>query len=204
VIQRFADTAVAENSIRGVQFKELKTFPDDRGFFRELIRYNDPFFEGPAAETSAEEHSRCFAQWSHSKMARNTVKAWHFHHQQIDWWYMPIGLIHVALYDLRSESPTYKKKIEFKLGESELDSQALSAIVKIPQGVLHGCKVLSDFAHLFYITSRTYNPQDEGRYPFDSPVVPHSWGESETLIVAANDRREFIPPHPRVAFADAR
>lgn len=175
-----------ETCIDGVVVKNLRTFKDDRGFFREVIRDTDEFFRGG------------FAQWSHSKMARNTVKAWHFHHRQTDWWYVGIGVIATVLYDNREESPTYRKKMEFKLGESELDSEAAEAVVRIPPGVLHGCKVLSDIAHLFYITSEVYNPEDEGRFPFNSSEVPHRWGENESeLIVADNDRRVFIPPHPR-------
>ncbi|MFN8391887.1 MAG: dTDP-4-dehydrorhamnose 3,5-epimerase family protein [Bdellovibrionota bacterium] len=192
MIQKFSDTTLSEHAISGVVFKELKTFPDDRGFFREVIRHNDPFFEGSG------DDERCFAQWSHSKMAQNTVKAWHFHHRQIDWWYVPIGLVHVVLFDHREESSTCGKKIEFLLGDSSADPRVLTSVVKIPQGVLHGCKVLSDTAHLFYVTSRTYDPQDEGRYPFDSKIVPHVWGDPAELIVAANDRREHIPSYERV------
>lgn len=179
-----ADPAFPKNTILGVVLKELKTHPDDRGFFRELIRQTDPFFaEG-------------FAQWSHSKMAKNTVKAWHYHHSQVDWWYVPFGLIQAVLYDAREESPTYRMKMEFYLGDSDIS--ALSTVIKIPQGVLHGCKVLTETAHLFYITSMTYNPDDEGRHPFDSDIVPHSWGNSADLIVSANDRKTFVPKAKRV------
>lgn len=185
------DSAFPKNTISGVVLKELKTHPDDRGFFRELIRHTDPFF------------SEGFAQWSHSKMAKNTVKAWHYHHLQVDWWYVPFGLVQVALYDAREESPTYRMKMEFYLGESDSSvktpAPVLSTVIKIPQGVLHGCKVLTESAHLFYITSMTYNPDDEGRYPFDSDIVPHCWGNSDDLIVAANDRKTFVPKAKRVA-----
>ena len=194
IIKNFQDTALPENVVPGVAFKELKTFPDQRGFFREIVRFNDPFFEGDGSE-------KCFKQWSHSKMSQNTVKAWHFHHLQIDWWYIPIGLVSVCLYDLREESPTYKRKLEFLFGESELSPDVLTAVVRIPQGVLHGCKALSDTAHLFYITSETYNPDDEGRYPYNSDVVPHSWGKDEELITAPNDRRVFLPKNPRRVLA---
>jgi dTDP-4-dehydrorhamnose 3,5-epimerase len=55
-------------NIDGIQFKELSTLPDQRGFFREIIRVNDdPFFkEG-------------FGQWSHSMMFDKVIKAWHYH-----------------------------------------------------------------------------------------------------------------------------
>lgn len=132
-------------------------------------------------------------------MGRNTVKAWHYHHLQIDWWYCPIGVIHTVLYDNREESVTFRRKIEFKLGDPSLDPDAVVAVVRIPPGVLHGCKVISEEAHLFYITSQTYNPEDEGRFRFDSPLVPHTWAAgAESLTVAANDRRDFIPKNPRV------
>ena len=84
------------------------------------------------------------------------------------------------------------------MGESELDSEAITAVVKIPTGVLHGLKVLSDFAFLFYITSQIYDPKDEGRIPFNSELVPFSWGDNNSeLIVAANDRKLHIPPYDR-------
>ncbi|OVE80116.1 hypothetical protein BVY02_01280 [bacterium J17] len=187
VIESFEQLNQPENKILGVEVKELKTFDDQRGFFREIIRANEPQFNGE------------FAQWSHSKMAKNTVKAWHFHHKQIDWWYVGLGLIHTVLFDNRKESSTFGKKLEFFMGDSAGADSGLCALVRIPQGVLHGLKVLSDSAHLFYITSCTYDPQDEGRLPFNSDVVGQNWGDESSLIVADNDRKTLIPPYPRQA-----
>ena len=170
--------------LEGVIIKELKTHPDPRGFFREVIRITDPFFQGGF-----------FGQWSHSKMAKDVVKAWHYHHIQTDWWYCPIGKIQTVLYDNRPESSTYKQKMIIEMGDSGEDSSAREVCVKIPPGVLHGCKVLSKQAHLFYITSETYNPQDEGRFPYNSTVVGHDWGDN--ALTVENDRREFCPTAPR-------
>lgn len=181
----------ASSEILGVEFKVLQTHPDQRGFFREVVRSSDAFFgEG-------------FAQWSHSCMQRNTVKAWHFHHRQVDWWYCGIGVLEVALYDARPESDTRGNLLHFYLGQSEELPEAAAAVVKIPQGVLHGCKVLTESAHLFYITSEHYNPADEGRIPFNSEEVPFSWGQELELIVAEKDTKLFIPPHPRLAESSA-
>ena len=174
------------NHINGVVFKDLKSFPDDRGFFREIVRGEDEFFN----------HS--FKQWSHSKMSKNTVKAWHFHHKQIDWWYVGLGVVEAVLFDNREESPTFKQKLVFKLGETEIDDDAKVSVLRIPQGVLHGLKVLTDFAHLFYITSEIYDPQDEGRHPFNSPLVGHDWGDESNLIIAPNDKKTHIPPYARL------
>ena len=75
--------------IDGVELKQLVTHRDERGFFREIARNTDAI----AAED--------WAQVSHSLMHSGVVKAWHVHPKQIDWWYVPVGDLKVALYDTR-------------------------------------------------------------------------------------------------------
>ena len=175
-----------DNEIEGVILKSLKTHKDDRGFFREIVRCSDPFFEGQA-----------FGQWSHSRMIRDVVKAWHYHHVQIDWWYVATGQIQTVLFDNRPESPSFKKKLVFQMGEDDSAGiRAHSVCVKIPPGVLHGLKVLSSEAHLFYITSVTYNPNEEGRFKYDSSFVGHEWGAN--ALTVENDRRDFVPTSTRI------
>ena len=173
------------NSIFGVEIKELKTFPDDRGFFREVIRFNDPIFQGGV-----------FGQWSHSKMAENVVKAWHYHHIQTDWWYISYGAVNTVLFDNREESPTYKAKMEVLMGDPSINKNAKPVCVRIPPGVLHGLKVISEEAHIFYITSETYNANEEGRFPFNSDLVGQDWGTN--VITVENDRRTFVPTSTRI------
>jgi dTDP-4-dehydrorhamnose 3,5-epimerase len=144
--------------IEGVIIRDLVTHVDERGFFREIIRVTDNFFaEG-------------FGQWSHSLMYQGVVKAWHVHRVQIDWWYVGIGALKVALYDTRSESKTFRETMEILMGENQP-----ARVLRIPPGVAHGCKCISGPAHLFYITSKTYNPVDEGRIPYDDPAVGYDW-----------------------------
>ncbi len=147
-----------ENHIEGVEIKRLVTHRDARGFFREIIRVTDDFFgEG-------------FGQWSHSRMFAGVAKAWHIHWKQVDWWYVPIGNVKAVLCDLRPDSPTYKVIQEVYMGDN-YDP----IVLKIPPGVAHGVKVLSGEAHLFYITSRVYDPEDEGRIPHDDPDIGYDW-----------------------------
>lgn len=144
--------------IKDVEIKELVTHSDERGFFREIIRVSDAFFtEG-------------FGQFSHSMMYSGVAKAWHIHKTQIDWWYVPAGNIRVVLHDLRDNSPTKGETQEIYLGENYA-----ARVVKIPAGVAHGCKVLGAVAHLFYITSNTYDPDEEGRIPYDDPAIGYDW-----------------------------
>ena len=133
-------------------------------------------------------------------MERNVVKAWHYHHVQIDWWYVAIGEVETVLFDNRPESPTYKHNMIFRMGDGrDSTSHSAQVCVKIPPGVLHGCKVLSEEAHLFYITSHTYNPNEEGRIPYNSELVGHEWGVD--AIVVENDKRTFVPTSKREPLA---
>lgn len=144
--------------IEGVIVKQLETFTDERGYFREMIRVTDNFF------------SEGFGQWSVSVMHTGIVKAWHVHKKQVDWWYVHKGVLKVALYDTRQNSSTYQELMEFLLGDYQP-----SQVLRIPPGVAHGCKCLNGPADLFYITSQTYNPEDEGRIPYNDPTINYDW-----------------------------
>lgn len=141
--------------IQGVELKKLTTHPDERGFFRELIRQSDEFFSE-------------FGQWSHSLMYAGTAKAWHVHQRQTDYWYC-IGALKVALYDLREGSPTHGRLQELLMGD-----RYEAVCLRIPPGVAHGCRAL-ETTHLLYVTSHVYDPADEGRLPHDDPGIGYDW-----------------------------
>jgi dTDP-4-dehydrorhamnose 3,5-epimerase len=144
--------------INGVIIKELITHSDERGFFREIIRVTDELFtEG-------------FGQWSVSQMYPEVIKAWHIHKKQVDWWYVHGGVVRVALYDTRKDSPSYKKLVELLMGDNQQ-----AQVLRIPSGVAHGCKCISGPANLFYITSKVYDPDDELRIAFDDPEIGFNW-----------------------------
>jgi dTDP-4-dehydrorhamnose 3,5-epimerase len=107
---------------------------------------------------------------SRSLMFPTAVKAWHIHKTQIDWWYCGKGTLKAVLYDKRPDSPTYKTLVEYDLGENGED-----AILKIPAGVAHGCKTMGDTAELYYVTSKTYDPEEEGRIAYDDPEIGYDW-----------------------------
>ena len=141
-------------TIDGVVLKQLVTHADERGFFREVIRESDDFFEH-------------FGQWSHSLMHPGTAKAWHIHRKQTDWWYV-IGTVKVALYDTREGSPTKGALMEFVMGDLH------PSCLKIPPGVAHGCRAL-ERSHLLYMTSSVYDLEDEGRIAHDDPGIGYDW-----------------------------
>lgn len=150
---------MSNKTIEGVVLHPLIRYPDDRGYFEEIIRVSDPFFE------------EGFGQWSHSKMYPGVVKAWHVHKTQIDWWYIASGRLRIALHDLRKDSLTHGVTQEFHLGDD-----LPPAVLKIPFGIAHGCRVISETAvHLFYITSSTYDPAEEGRLDHNDPKIGYDW-----------------------------
>jgi dTDP-4-dehydrorhamnose 3,5-epimerase len=144
--------------IEGVLFKDLKTFPDDRGFFRELIRDSDDF---------AKEEIK---QISHSLVYSGVIKAWHAHKEQTQWNCVLNGLIFVALHDLRIDSPTFQKTITFLSGDNHNNF-----IYKFPKGVAHGYKCINGPMNIIYFTSGLYDVEDEIRIPFDDPSIDFDW-----------------------------
>lgn len=144
--------------INDVEIKKLTRHIDSRGgSFMELLREDDLFFDQ-------------FGQWSESPMVTGTIKAWHMHDVQTDYWRVPVGIVRAVLCDMRRGNTTYLEINEYLLGDSQEP-----IILKIPPRVAHGCKVLQGPAILTYVTSHIYNPTDEIRLPFDDSIIGYDW-----------------------------
>lgn len=144
--------------IDGVVFKDLVTHADERGFFREIVRATDDFF-APG-----------FGQLSHSLVHQGVLKAWHAHRDQSQWNYVVSGLIKVALHDTRESSLTYRQTMEFLAG----DNQPVR-VYFFPPGVAHGYRCLLAPMHIIYMTSGTYDLEDEIRLRHDDPEIGYDW-----------------------------
>ena len=144
--------------IDGVEIKELAAHKDERGFFCEVIRNSDIFFQNN------------FGQLSHSMTHKGVFKAWHMHKKQTDWMYVAIGDIKLALYDTRKDSRTNGDLVEIFMGE-----KSGRKVVKIPPGVAHGYKILNGPMHIVYVTDREYDPADELRISHNDPKIGYDW-----------------------------
>jgi dTDP-4-dehydrorhamnose 3,5-epimerase len=142
----------------GVVIKELKLFRDERGFFSEIIRGSDGFFQDS------------FAQLSYSMSFTGVAKAWHLHKKQTDWMCVLVGNIKLGLFDLRDNSSTYREMMEVLMGET-----LGRKVVKIPPGVAHGYRIINGPMHIIYVTDREYDPSDELRIPHDDPEIGFDW-----------------------------
>ena len=113
-----------------------------------------------------------FGQASMSKSYPGVIKAFHYHKEQDDIWFFPVGHVQVVLHDLREHSPTKGETNVFYLGEDNPE------IVAIPAGVAHGYRVLGNSpAVIVYFTTESYNPQnpDEYRIPWNDSSIGFDW-----------------------------
>jgi len=154
----------APDSIRliaGVQVQALPLYPDDRGYFLEVQRMG----HGLAADFPAGQ-----TQVSAAMNYAGSIKAFHYHLHQTDCWTPVKGLLQVALVDLRLGSETFGRKNTLYVGALRPWQ------ILIPPGVGHGYKVVGrDDSLLVYLTNRFYNPQDEGRIPYNDPSINYDW-----------------------------
>jgi dTDP-4-dehydrorhamnose 3,5-epimerase len=151
----------SKDLIAGVRAHPSAVWPDDRGYFLEVIRMGQGL---------PHDFSKDTTQVSAALSYPGTIKAFHFHRHQTDCWVPVAGMLQVALVDLRKTSPTFGARNTLYLGTLR-PWQLL-----IPPGVAHGYKVIgADPALLVYVTNKFYNPQDEGRIPYNDPQIQYDW-----------------------------
>jgi dTDP-4-dehydrorhamnose 3,5-epimerase len=147
--------------IDGVRAAAVPLWPDDRGYFMEVLRVGQGLAAGFNPATT---------QVSSALSYPGTIKAFHFHLHQTDCWQPVMGMFQVALVDFRAESPTHGARNTLYLG-SLRPWQLI-----IPPGVGHGYKIIgADPAMLVYVTDQFYNPADEGRIAYNDTGINYDW-----------------------------
>lgn len=145
--------------IEGVFFHPLKLNLDDRGFLVEVLR--------------SSHFPEKIAQINYTETYPGVIKAFHWHKNQFDGWFLVKGEIQVVLFDLRyNESKTAGETNVFYMSEKN------PSFLLIPPKVAHGYRVLgNEKAGLLYVVSQEYNPEDpdEERIPFDDPRIGFDW-----------------------------
>ena len=154
-------TTDSKDLIDGVRAQPVSLWPDDRGYFLEVLRMGQGL---------AKEYPKESTQVSAAISYSGTIKAFHFHRYQTDCWVPVGGMLQIALVDLRKASPTYGARNTFYLGALR-PWQLL-----VPPGIAHGYKVIgTEPAVLVYVTNRFYDPSDEGRIPYNDPQIQYDW-----------------------------
>jgi len=123
----------------GVKVYELKKFPDERGFFTELLRRDWKDLLG----------DEWIVQANLSYSYPGIVRAWHRHLRgQVDYFIVLKGAMKICAYDEETKTLDEIVASEHKL-----------QVVRIPGHYWHGTKTLGDEPSLtLYFVTRLYQP----------------------------------------------
>jgi dTDP-4-dehydrorhamnose 3,5-epimerase len=149
--------------INGVKLKKLKVIPDERGRLMEILRRDDDLF-------------KAFGQVYVTTTYPGVVKAWHRHRKQTDNIACVAGMIKVALYDGRENSPTTGETNEFYLGVHN------PGLLQVPAGIYHGWMCVSlEEAVIVNVPTEPYSPEapDEERLDPRDKSIPYDWDRKD-------------------------
>jgi dTDP-4-dehydrorhamnose 3,5-epimerase len=169
----------ASQKIEGVYFVPIKIFEDERGRFMETFRREwFPWINWD------------IIQANRSDSKAGVLRGLHYHHHQIDYWYVPRGLIRVGMVDLRPSSPTYRVTQTLEIGEMN------NIGVFIPVGVAHGFYALTD-ATLMYMVNNYYNGgKDENGVAWNDPEIQMEWGARSPTLSPRDQQNRFLRDIP--------
>ncbi|MEM1986534.1 MAG: dTDP-4-dehydrorhamnose 3,5-epimerase family protein [Nitrososphaeria archaeon] len=163
----------------GIKVSDLKSFPDERGFFCEILRQDWKDVLG----------DEWIVQANLSFSYPGMVRAWHRHLRgQVDYFIVVEGSMKICAYDDKT---------------SELDeivsSERRLQVVRIPGHYWHGTKTIGNKPSLtIYFVTRLYdykNP-DEERRPWNDPtIVPKSINGKFDDPRSNKPWDWFYPPH---------
>jgi dTDP-4-dehydrorhamnose 3,5-epimerase len=148
------------HDLPGVKTYDLSLFPDERGYFSELLRtdWKDLLGEDPILQVNS------------SLTYPGIIRAWHRHIRgQNDNFLVLQGALKICAYDDRNESPGTKGKL-IEIVVSSHKPQ----IVRVPGFYWHGFKNVSNEPSLLvYFVNKLYDPQnpDEERRPWNDPTI---------------------------------
>jgi dTDP-4-dehydrorhamnose 3,5-epimerase len=131
-----------EKRIQGLQVLDRQPRMDDRQVFVEAGRASDIFREFG------------FRQWNFAYTDAGVIKAFHYHLQQEDAFFIISGKARVPLIDLRKDSPT------FGIANTLFAGPPIYRTIRIPMGVAHGYEALTDVI-MSYLVSQEWNKADE-------------------------------------------
>ncbi len=163
--------------IQDVVIVRPKTFPDSRGYFRELTRSN-LFAENGIPDK--------FVQFNNSFSTKGVIRGMHYQlkNPQSKLVSVAYGEIYDVVIDLRKSSSTFGKWVGVKL------SAERGELLYVPKGFAHGFQVLSDCASLVYQCNDYFTPGDEYGVNCFSSTLAIDWVEIPVVI---SDKDKILP-----------
>jgi dTDP-4-dehydrorhamnose 3,5-epimerase len=150
---------VSRERIAGVQTKQLRLVPDERGWLLEILRRDE------------EDLFTRFGQVYVSATYPGVVKAWHYHTLQTDYFACVAGMVKLVLVDTREDSPTKGAVNEFFIGTQN------PTLVTVPNLVYHGWKCISlEPSLVVNIPNEPYNRAEPDEHRLDPHgTLPYDW-----------------------------
>lgn len=139
-------------TIEGVILKDLNVLLDGRGDLIEL--WSRSWVEKEGFEIA----NHCYQ----SGTDHGVIKGWHLHAIHTDQFTVTRGKIQIVLVDIRPDSPTFGHVNSIFMGTEK------ARLLKIPSGILHGWKALSNPEVLVVnFQSHPYDAQDEFKFTWN-------------------------------------
>jgi len=167
-------------NLSDVMLVEAKSFPDDRGYFKEIFKESS-FIEN--------EINTRFVQDNFSHSIKGVLRGLHFQKNpkaQAKLVTVFRGEIFDVAVDVRKDSPTYGKWV------SEILSEQNHKLLFIPEGFAHGYCVLSDEADIFYKVNQEYSPEHDRGFIWNDPEVAIKWPMDNPLISNKDLKLPFL------------
>lgn len=153
---------IEPTAIPEVRIVRPRVFPDDRGWFLEVLRA-DAFAERglPTA----------FAQVNQSRSARGVIRGLHFQWDPPQGKLMRVvtGRAFLVAADIRPGSPTLGRYVAIEASADE------PVLVWAPASFARGFAALSDVTEIEYFCSAPYNPAHESGIRWDDPTLAIRW-----------------------------
>ena len=153
---------IQPTEIPGLLVYERETFPDERGFFREVVELRD--VEKVLGKKIA------ITQWNHSRSVPNVIRGFH-----AEPWekiiYVSKGNALSVLVDLRIDSPAFGKTIKFTLNDQERKT------LYIPNGVGNSfCNVGDTDMEYMYMVTDYYAGKPTPAVAWNDPMLMKQFG----------------------------
>ncbi|OQY45198.1 MAG: hypothetical protein B6242_10980 [Anaerolineaceae bacterium 4572_78] len=117
------------------------------------------------------------------------LRGLHYHHHQVDYWYVIQGSMRAGLADIRPESATY-------LAQQVIDINEDNRIgLFIPIGVAHGFFALTEVS-LMYVVDNYYDGTDEHGVAWNDPQLNVNWGIENPIISKRDMGNPFLKDIP--------
>ena len=162
------DQFIKKTSIDGLLILERPTFPDNRGFFREVFHQNE------LKEALGYEFHP--VQWNHSNSLPGVIRAIHAEN-----WnklvYPATGQMFAAIVDIRPESPTFAKVETFNFDDDHRFALFIS------KGLANSiCALGNESVNYLYLVDAYYTGSDTRAIAYNDPDLAINWPVDNPIV----------------------